>query len=109
MAPESSKGPTYNTNKLYPVAVVWYADEEQWSRMKAAAEDPELFEESYAAWTKMFEASLVKLEGANVLPIRTAVDAGEYLAWCKADGRPCDASSRSMYAADVMRRAHSSS
>jgi len=105
MTSDTKGGPTYSTNKLFPVAVVWFADEGQWARMKAVAEDPEKFEDSYAAWTVMFEASLARTERDDVLPIRTPLEADEFVIWCEANGRPRDNSSRSMFAAEIMRGA----
>ena len=47
------------------VGVCWYT-EENWTKVKAAASDPDRFEDTYEEWTEMGEKALQGLQIAGV-------------------------------------------
>jgi hypothetical protein len=85
------------------VGIVWYPNEEEWKGMRDLAEDPERFEESYDDWLRMMADSLDRFRKSELLPVKMPCCVVKYREWCEAEGRPFDASSRSAYAADLLR------
>ena len=51
------------------VGVTWYAPEE-WTRVKAAATDPELFENTFAEWEAMANEALATVRASVPNPIK---------------------------------------
>jgi len=78
------------------VGVGWYTEKE-WAKVKAAAADPERFEETYAEWVEVAEDALAKLRSAGIHADRCYVVAAELLAWCLAHGRPNDGPARAAF------------
>jgi hypothetical protein len=85
-----------------PVAVGWYAPEE-WARVKAAAADPEVFENSYQEWEAMATDALSDLLKAGVTPVKVFVSADELLPWCLAHGKPVRATARAEFVLEKAR------
>ena len=81
------------------VSVGWYT-EQQWANVKAAAVDPERFEETYDQWVEVAEDALAKLHSAGVNAAKCNVVADELLFWCLAHGKPNDAASRAQYVSE---------
>jgi len=63
------------------VGVAWYTSSE-WSRVKAAAADPERFEDSFEEWVVIAEDALVQLQRAGLSAEKFLVDADELAKWC---------------------------
>ena len=84
-------------------AVVWYTEQE-WARVKAAAQDPEVFENTYAEWMAMATDALADIRKAGVVPVKVNLVADELFAWCLAHGRPVNASARSEFVLECAQR-----
>lgn len=78
------------------VGVVWYTQEE-WARVKAAAVDPERFEDSFQEWTQVANAALKNLLAVGIVGTPFMVQADELLAWCLARGKPNNAAARAEF------------
>ncbi len=85
------------------VGVAWYAEAE-WQRLRQVAADPEVLEATYADWLKVVEKSLRELAASGVVAERVDVTVAELQQWCEQEGCRLDASARSGFAAELMRR-----
>jgi hypothetical protein len=85
------------------VGVAWYAEAE-WQRLREIAADPEVLETTYAEWRKVVDKTLRDLAAACVVAERVDVAVAELLQWCKREGCRVDASARSAFAAELLRR-----
>ncbi|MEO6276648.1 hypothetical protein [Roseateles sp.] len=84
--------------------VTWYS-EENWSRVKEAATDPERFEATYVEWHVMAEAALAAIRKTGVHPVKVLVSCEELLPWCLLHGRPNTAASRAQFVSEKLRAA----
>ena len=84
------------------VGVTWYT-EENWSKVKGAATDPERFEETYAAWSAMAIKAIVNLQKAGVNTVKVSVVPSELLPWCLAHNKPNNAASRAQFVSEKVR------
>ncbi len=78
-------------------AIVWYDNEEEWAKVKAASTDPEKFEASYEEWVAMVEDSLAKYAQVGIKFQKVPVQAKQLAAWCMLHGKPCDSGARAQY------------
>ena len=85
------------------VGIVWYT-EDQWQLVKAAATDPERFEDSYADWVDMVEESTKSMLATGLLTHRVTVTASDLLAWCLAHGKENNASARAEFVSQAQSR-----
>ncbi len=85
------------------VGVAWYAEAE-WQRLRQVAADPEVLEATYADWLKVVEKSLRELAASGVVAERVDVTVAELQQWCEQEGCRLDASARSAFAAELLRR-----
>lgn len=92
-------------SRAVKVCVTWYT-EDQWHLVKSAATDPERFEETYADWVAMAEASTTNMLAAGIVTDRVLVVAAELLAWCLAHGKANDAAARSEFVSTVVPARH---
>jgi len=83
------------------VGVAWYTSSE-WSRVKAAAADPERFEESFEEWLAVAEDVLVKLRSAGVPAERFLVHADELAKWCDENGLRNNSSARAKFVSEQL-------
>jgi hypothetical protein len=90
------------------VGVAWYAEAE-WERVREVVADPETLESCYAEWLKVAREGLRELARAGIVAEQVPVRVGELEAWCQQQGRPLDASARSAFAAELLRRRHEGS
>jgi uncharacterized protein (DUF924 family) len=67
------------------IGVVWYTEYE-WALVKAFAEDPEPFENSYAEWLKMAEESFELVKQKIPGAMKVYVSAAELSSWCAVHG-----------------------
>ena len=88
------------TSHPIEVSVCWYTEEE-WSRVKAAATDPERSEASYAEWVNMAEDAGRQLLGSGVEAKRMFVASNDLLAWCLAHNLADNAASRARYVSEL--------
>jgi hypothetical protein len=84
------------------VGVTWYTEEE-WSKVKAAATDPERFEETYAEWTAMAIEAVADLKKVGVNTVNFFVTPNELLPWCLLHNKPNNAASRAEFVAEKLR------
>ena len=85
------------------VGVAWYAEAE-WQRLRQVSADPEVLEATYADWLTVVEKSLRKLAASGVGAERVDVTVTELQQWCELEGCRLDASARSAFAAELLRR-----
>src|SRR3954468_24074140 len=81
------------------IGVGWYSEDE-WTKVKAAAADPDRFEATYAEWLQMAEKALADLRAAGVDAQRSFILADELLPWCLAQGKANDARSRAQFVSE---------
>jgi hypothetical protein len=84
------------------MGVTWYT-EENWSKVKAAATDPDRFEETYAEWNAMAIEAVADLKRAGVNAVKFLVMSGELLPWCLVHNKPNNAASRAEFVAEKLR------
>ena len=100
--------PTRRSNAIAPqrplpmVGVGWYTEPE-WSLVKAAAADPEVFEQSFDEWVVMAEEALARMRGAGIEPHKVLVKSSELLAWCFAHAKVNNAPSRAEFVSEQLR------
>jgi hypothetical protein len=83
------------------VAVAWYTSSE-WSRVKAAAADPERFEDSFEEWLVIAEDALVKLRSGGMSAERFFVNADELAKWCVENRLENNSSARARYVSEQL-------
>ena len=84
------------------VGVTWYT-EENWSKVKAAATDPERFEETYAELSAMAIEAVADLKKTGVNTVKFFVVPNELLPWCLAHNKPNNAASRAEFVSEKLR------
>ena len=85
------------------VGVTWYAEEQNWRRVKAAAVDPERFEETYAEWKAMAVEAVGDLKRVGVSAVKIFVVPDELLSWCMLHNKPNNAASRAEFVSERLR------
>ena len=88
--------------RLTVVGVTWYT-EENWNKVKAAATDPERFEETYAEWNAMAIEAVAHLKKTGVNTVKVLVIPNELLPWCLAHSKPNNAASRAEFVSEKLR------
>jgi hypothetical protein len=84
------------------VGVGWYTEPE-WASVKAAAADPQVFEQSFTEWVAMAEETLARMRVAGIEPHKVLVKSSELLAWCLVHGKVNNASSRAQFVSERVR------
>ena len=84
------------------IGVAWYT-RENWTRIKATAHDPELFEPTYADWVAMADAGLDEIRKCGVKAEKCHLDADVFFAWCLMGNRRNAADSRAEFVVERMR------
>ena len=84
------------------VGVTWYT-EENWSRVRAAATDPERFEDMYAEWNAMAVEAVAGLKRTGVNTVKFFINADELLSWCLRHNKPNNAESRTEFVSEGLR------
>ena len=87
--------PKTDSSKL-AVGVGWYT-EDNWTKVKTAATDPDRFEETYQEWIEMAEKALREIRLAGVNAEKVLINSEELLAWCIAHNKANDAASRAEF------------
>jgi len=85
------------------VGVAWYRDSE-WEKLRQLAADPEILEETYAEWTKVYENGIRQLRASGLVPERVEIDVEELRAWCTAQKCPLDGKARAAFATEILSR-----
>ena len=84
------------------VGVTWYT-EENWGRVKAAATDPERFEETYPEWNAMAVEAVADLKKTGVNTVKFFINSEELLSWCLLHDKPNNAASRAEFVSEGLR------
>lgn len=95
-------------NRAVMVGVTWY-NEESWAQVKAAAADPELFEETFAEWESMAVSALREFLRSGVQAIKCPINPEEYLAWCALNNKLNNAEARAEFVSVTLNAARDSS
>ena len=85
------------------LGVTWYSAE-NWSRIKAAAADPERFGATFAEWQAMADEALTDIQKTGVNPIKLSIRYEELLAWCLVHKKPNNAASRAEFVSERLRK-----
>ena len=85
------------------VGVAWYRESE-WEKLRQLAADPEMLEETYAEWTRVYEDGIRQLRASGLVPEPVEIDLGELQAWCTAQKCPLDGSARAAFATEILSR-----
>ncbi len=83
------------------VGVTWYT-EENWERVKAAATDPERFEETYTEWSSMAVDALANIKRTGVNAVKFFISHEELLSWCALHNKPNNAASRAEFVSEKL-------
>ena len=83
-----------------PVAVGWY-NLENWTKVKAAASDPDRFEDSYQDWTDMAEKALKDLTSVGIVADKFYINSEHLLAWCLAHDKQNNAAARAEFVSQM--------
>ena len=89
--------------KRVVVSVAWYTEQE-WTKVRTTAADPERFENSYAEWESMAHQALRDLAETGIQASKTLVVASDLFAWLLLQGKPNDAASRAEYVSQAARQ-----
>jgi hypothetical protein len=87
------------------VGVTWYT-EETWAQVKAAATDPERFEESFPEWKAMAILAVRELQRSGVSAVEIHIIPQEYFTWCALNSKLNNAESRAEFVSEKLRTAH---
>jgi hypothetical protein len=85
------------------LGVAWFRPE-QWSRLLEISEDRKDLEETFAEWESLAEEKLRDLRAQGLDAEKITMDVEELLVWCKSRGLSVNASARSQYAAERLRK-----
>ena len=89
-------------NRSTVVGVTWYT-EENWSKVRAAATDPDRFEETYAEWSAMAVEAVADLKKTGVNAVKVLIVPNELLPWCLAHNMSNNAASRAEFVSEKLR------
>lgn len=87
------------------VAVVGYTPE-TWAQMKAAATDPQCFEDSFEQWKEAAFAARREFLRAGVQAVECQIVPEEFAAWCAANGQQNDSAARAEFVSECLRAAY---
>jgi hypothetical protein len=83
--------------------IAWFRPE-QWSRLLEISEDREDLEETVTEWESLAEEKLRDLRAQGLNAEKVIIDVEELLVWCKSRGLSVDATARSQYVAELLRK-----
>ena len=83
------------------IGVAFYSETE-WDRLRELAPDPEVLEETYAEWRKVYEEGVRKLAASGLVtePVEVSVD--DLQAWCADRKRPLDGKARAEFVSQLV-------
>lgn len=87
------------------IGVTWYTAE-TWARVKAAATDPECFEDSFEKWKAMATAARREFQRSGVRAVECLIEPEELLAWCAANGQENNSASRGEFVSEKLTAAY---
>ena len=90
-------------SKKKEVAIAWYKPE-QWNLLLTVSEDRDQLEKNYSEWEEFAETKLRELDEKGIQYKKITLDIDELYQWCKIEGRLVNGESRSLFAADKLRK-----
>ncbi|MCX7192641.1 MAG: hypothetical protein NTY60_03315 [Proteobacteria bacterium] len=87
------------------IGVTWY-NEEAWAQMKAAATDPERFEESFVKWKAMAVSARREFQRSGVRAVECQIAPEEFFSWCTLNNQENNAASRAEFVSEKLSSAH---
>lgn len=102
----SSKKPDkeHPQSRMKPVAAMSWYDREQWTKLKAIAEDGERLDVTYDAWLAGAERAEAELARRDTAVRRVFIDVDEFVDWCRANNLKIISASRAKYTAEKARK-----
>lgn len=88
-------------NQSMLVGLTWYT-EESWAEVKATAEDPECFEDTFLLWEAMAVATRRELQRSGARAVECRIDPQEFQAWCTLNTKPNVAASRAEFVTEKL-------
>lgn len=85
--------------------LAWYR-RDQWPLLKDVASDPEILEDTYEAWLRIAQKSVLDFANAGIRAERVDVDVEELVKWCRARSRAVDSSARAEFTSRKLRERH---
>ena len=85
------------------VGVCWYR-QDQYERFLASADDRNMLEDTWAEWHVTAERVLRQYRARGLNIRKVEIDLDDLLAYCRAEGRPNNAATRSSYVTHLLER-----
>ena len=85
-----------NRSQALIVAVTWYT-EETWAQVKAAATDPECFEDSFTKWEATAVKARREFQRSGVRAIECQIIPEELFEWCALNNQQNNSTSRAEF------------
>ncbi|QIF02693.1 hypothetical protein [Roseimicrobium sp. ORNL1] len=82
------------------IGVAWYASEHTWAEMKAFAEDPDRYENSYAEWEAIASETVANFGKQGIELVRVPIEPEVFRQWLETRSGKNDANSRAAYASE---------
>jgi hypothetical protein len=83
------------------VGLTWYT-EDSWAQMKAAATDPECFEESFTKWKAMACKAQREFLRSGVRAIECLINPEQFATWCTLNNQQNSAAARAEYVSEKL-------
>jgi hypothetical protein len=88
------------------VGITWYT-KETWAQVKAAAVDPERFENSFVEWQAMAVSARRELQRSGATALEFHIIPQELFDWCVLNSKVNNAESRAEFVSEKLTAAHS--
>lgn len=92
-------------NQVTNIGFFWYRDAEQYSQYLSIYEDRDTMHSTYALWHKQAMRAVKQYERRGLVTHRVYSTPEELMAWCKENGIPLNAKSRSLFASEKLKTA----
>jgi hypothetical protein len=92
-------------NQAMLVGLTWYT-EESWAQVKATADDPECFEDTFHLWEAMAVAARRELQRSGARAVECRIDPQEFHDWCTLNAKANIAASRAEFVSEKLSAAH---
>lgn len=93
----------FHMKKKMVLGIGFYRSE-QWPLLLKTAADSHILEKTYDEWMEVLDSSIEKIRANGLEPELVEVDVEELLAFCKKEGLPNNASTRSRFIAVLASR-----
>jgi hypothetical protein len=92
-------------NRAMLAGITWYTAE-TWAQVKAAASDPDCFEQTFTEWEAMAIAARRELQRSGVTAVAFPIVPQDFFEWCALNNKPNIAESRAEFVSEKLRAAH---